>query len=578
MFPLYPSDNSPQSTVNSPQSTVNSPQSTVSEDQTWVEKDISDGGYIEVSANLKWPDQKLQCITSGGNGFYKNALDIAFTAKTVNFSSCASDMEVPIFAQKFNKEKGKICKGLIGGDISVLPPVLIQNTEKQQINFAFRYTGEREENISGYASILLGAASVVATGGAATTVATLSKAIQTTDVTKTSDAYSGLTKIDVAVPWSVTLSKDKLKSEGTQISIPFYKTEVSDDEELANVSSSKNKSLLFTAVFTVKVRRSLFTDKFLSPGTIPDGSHISHRMVLNYPPRVRDNTPNIIQRINNSAPSIVKALSSKEPGEYVDACRNVSQILTKNLCLSKYDRAIVYNALLTEAHGDKWTENDQLRSSCLPKDEDWTDLMNKVYGANYLKEPVTRPISPHVPKNEKQSWIWGVSRAMEALGFAFQATSAAKSDASNLFLKLFDPSGRAPVVRTNTGLWDPEKLYAKPEEQAMKVEDQKAVQVRIASELARIPIKLQACYFSPPDGGATNQDGTLAQHAGWLLLVPQQTDAAKPDEIWFIDAVFDNKNRLQSLTMRDNIEDTIKATIKKYEVEAPKCKELQNKL
>lgn len=356
----------------------------------WLKEGKGDDGYVTVRANIDMGTD-VACQNLGKSGFWgigKESIQIVASVKSQGFSSVLDGQSLPLATFDSRTNPGG-CTGL-----NTLPLTLISMARlekyadgspgKLALLFDIRSTASSNINLVATAQIALGAASVFATGGAATTVTTLSAtlakpALQSFEAKvneERANIFSGQSA--VSFEW-----KD-LRKGIQKITVPVYGGKAKKGSEKQIIDTLKAnpdpKVKLFDIVLTMFYHRSIFED-LSDASAVPSEENIIRSRVLSYPNwNEKPVGISLLQQLNGSSPSLLQdTASTKYTKEWKAVCDKVLGNLRTG-GLNQLDRAIVLKTFIDEAKdGGDWYSSSNV-GACLEGIKTIRADMERVYG------------------------------------------------------------------------------------------------------------------------------------------------------------------------------------------------------
>ena len=332
----------------------------------WLEGGTGDDGYVTVRAEVVMP--QFSCVTLGKKGgmlfnIGEEKMQVVVSLKQVGFRGSLDGQEIPIATFDGRARPGG-CAVLSTLPITVIPYArLEQFSDVDQgslsILFNVRSTTDTELNLVPAAQLVLGAAAVFTTGGAATTVSGLgSKLAQ--------PAISSIEKQVNAQLSNVTPGQGRLPLNWPEVrkgiataTVPVFMGRTKGTETVEQAISrlqsgtGSNQVPLFDIVLTFSYTKSLFDPTVTTKDGFPRADSIASYAVLNYPQL--QGVPNFLQLLNATSPSLMQVAAAAQTKEsWSDVCGKSIEIL-RGAGLSQLDRGIVLKSFLDEARkGGSW--------------------------------------------------------------------------------------------------------------------------------------------------------------------------------------------------------------------------------
>lgn len=345
-------------------------------EKSYLKKGFIDEGYVSISVQLNNAGSQ-SCIAPAINTFFREKkLDAILTAQIFGFFGVDSK-EIPIATYSWTGSN--YCRSAWRAPLLLVPPTPIASHEARgfstiaedpKIILRLRSSSADEAHMSAHAQALLGVTSAMATGGAANTVAGLSKLAGGPAVAYLSDQFNQQFKNDADQTWEIRLSWDAL-AKGNQLEpVRMVSRELKwngmSKEKPVDIIKKLQKSEiegndLLTLDFRTNLSRTIFaSDDMLSSG-LPKKEVLYRKNILNYP---RNNllnesdVPTLYQRINFRSPSPLNNGAEKKADECAMLITSV-----RDLGFNSIDRAIIVGAFLDERYPE-WRRDQKFRMIC----------------------------------------------------------------------------------------------------------------------------------------------------------------------------------------------------------------------
>lgn len=464
---------------------------TPAEKVPWLAESNGDDGYVGVSVELigvpkncvtlenkkVFRDEKIVVVTSvetNGFGVDGKEIPIAALGSVEGNNSCIEPVTFPIEAIPVRRLESRSIGNQ--GDLSI------------RINV--RSTTETNYTLLSSAQILLGATAVVATGGAAGTIAVLSKGFNDEALTPMVKIFNDAASSSAHIPRTIKTDWHKIRTTEKKYEIPVYEAEKESsetlDEAIKNIESNPRRKSKRKKIFSVAVKfnfiRSLFDQGVEPPDYLPRKSKANSQAVLNYPEKGK--LPNILQTLNNKSPSPITEIASKT--DLKNDCNLIIARLENEFGLTQIDRALVLKAFIDEAKGnDNWIYDGETRDSCFKDNLKLVDTLYKIFPPNISDHELQIPDMQNEVAGVANFKPWKQAFAMKL----YDIRNAMKSD-SNRRAKLETAFGRSGIA---FGSDDEEGWQATAESEDNAAEPQETVDD--LGRLAKGKLVSGGCFF-----------------------------------------------------------------------------------
>jgi hypothetical protein len=257
------------------------------------------------------------------------------------------------------------------------------------ILFEVKSSTDKNANLVAGAQMILGAAAVFTTGGAATTVAGLTSAMAKPAFATVEQKVDKGLGVAVLGQARVDLDWPAVRKGIRSIVVPVYLSETNWGETPADAISRIQKTAmpsaakLFDIVLSFSYTKTLFDTRVASATGLPAGDALASLSVLNYPrlPGIQ----NFMQILNASSPSLLQAVASAKTNLEKAAAASQAMEALRDVGLNLMDRAVVMKSFVDEAHkGPGWYSQPEVYSyfSGFP---DLRDQIFRIYGDNPIE-------------------------------------------------------------------------------------------------------------------------------------------------------------------------------------------------
>ena len=343
-------------------------------------------GYITISSEVI---QFSSCVSLSNKSFWgseKTQLLISITRN--GFFDQSNEIEIPI-ATFDGRDKGNQCASLSTVPLkivsnSLLKPFSKLNPGSLSLVLNVKTATDTNNDLIGSAQFLLGAAAIVATGGAAGTIAGASSALSNPVISdaqkRTQDMLKG--SLNGKVP--ITFDWPELRNGIEMIEIPIYRAEGSlgstPDKKIQalQLDPKADKTQLLTVKLTFNYTKSIFDPSASGVNDFPNREGISSSNVLNHP--TLKSSFNFLQLLNDKSPSLLQLLSNAEGNSLTNTC-SIGFEKLKNSGLNNLDTAIVMKSFLDEAKkGSDWYSKPAIVKACFSQAPNVQKYLPIIYG------------------------------------------------------------------------------------------------------------------------------------------------------------------------------------------------------
>ncbi|WP_162071258.1 hypothetical protein [Fluviibacter phosphoraccumulans] len=331
------------------------------------------GSCARLSSTSFWGSEKEQLVLSLASNGFKNKLD---------------KLEVPI-ATFDGRENLAECTSLSTSPLQIVPLTVLGsrtllNPGKLSLTLTVKSSNDSQSDYVGSAKLLLGAVTLIGTGGASGLVTGASVAVGNSVLSdteaKANKMMKGMTdsKVPVALNWG------DLRSGLKVIEIPVYRA----DQSFGDVTDKKihqlqadpkaDKIQLFTVKLEFSYFRTLFYPNVEDLAYLRAHENMSADRILNY--HAPGSNLNFMQILNNASPSLVRIVSNASGVELTRACAQGFEML-KHSGLNNPDIAIVMKSFIDESRGNSaWYADNGLVKACFSQAPKVEGFLEMIYG------------------------------------------------------------------------------------------------------------------------------------------------------------------------------------------------------
>lgn len=361
----------------------------------WLKQGSSNDGYVSITSEVIPVGSCARLTSSSFWGTDKTQLVLSVSSN--GFKSRLDKMDIPI-ATFDGRDSAAECASLSTSPVSVVPmavlgaPALL-NPGKLSLTVNVRSANDSSSDYIGSAKLLLGAATLVATGGASAVVTGASAVVGNSVLSDTEARANKLMKgmTDARVP--VALNWSTLRKGLRSIEIPVYRADQMgsvSDKRIQQLQSDPDaeKIQLFTIHLEFAYIHSLFYPSVDDLTNLAVRENISAEHVLNH--LAPGSKENFMQVLNNAAPSPLRIISQASGQELARSCSIGFETL-RVAGLANPDIAIVMKSFIDEARGNNtWYQDIALVKSCFGQAPKVEAALMLIYGET-VNTPNVRP-------------------------------------------------------------------------------------------------------------------------------------------------------------------------------------------
>ncbi len=364
----------------------------------WMSECRGDDGYVMVRVSLQQPTGS-PCGILGKKGWLSTeTIQAALSVELSGFFDELNGKSIPLATFDSKGIEGQ-CRSLEKGPYKVVPFTRIDesgvlDSNALKIILRVHSTVKTTSHLVDKAQLLLGAISVFTTGGAAYTVAEISKLVTNDALGKffndfavagkdhTDGEVSELdSRIDLA--WHTLRQNPPMKYV-----IRVYKGQTAygeTEKQAARRAKREGKAeYLFDVIIEFIYARSLFHPNPDQPPYYPSADRVTPTTVLQYPEEQKD-VPNLLQVLSKRTPSLLTEIATEKNLWY--PCATAENLLRK-AGLNRIDRLIVLNAFVGEALGSGWITNQTYFRQCFKDLPQLASLAQSMYQLNLSEDPL----------------------------------------------------------------------------------------------------------------------------------------------------------------------------------------------
>lgn len=357
----------------------------------WLQNGRGNDGYISITSEVIPTSSCVSLSSKSLWGSEQTQLVISLT--TNGFNNKLNDVEIPI-ATFDGRETGGECASLSTTPLKVVPFALTkafsaENPGHLSIVANVKTASNTNQDVIGSVQLMLGAAAMVATGGAATAIGGITATVGNPVLSEAQARTNKLMKGMVNGKTPILLSWPDIRGGIETIEIPVYRAEGSlgrtPDQKIQQLQTDPEaeKTKLFEIRLSFSYTKTLFDQSASGVNDFPNREGISTSNVLNFPSLTGNE--NLLQVLNSTSPSLLQAIGPAEGRDLTNAC-SIGFEKLKSAGLNNLDMAIVMKSFIDEAkRGTDWYTNSNLVKSCFNQAPNVQSYLEKVYGQSQPK-------------------------------------------------------------------------------------------------------------------------------------------------------------------------------------------------
>jgi hypothetical protein len=379
----------------------------------WLASVKGDDAYVQITARI---DAPTACITPIANSwFHKEQIGLVLSIRRQGFEDPpGAAVDLPLATYQFSGRGNQYCWTPLIQRSIVVPYATFKTGGAPELTLLLTSSTSAELTVVQDAQILLGIATAMAAaptvaaapgGPAVTTISMATSLISSEALMKAKNNWEQRDARFLSGSVRVELNWGTLKSEGiNSVRIPIYAGEAKGSERLSEainrLSSPDNiRAPIFFVILEIEYKRSLFVDTYdPAPNDIVPNQKtlpLSKEQLLN---RKITGQLTVLQSLNAELPNALTTLGGTDWSQ----CRQ-TQSAIESLGFSRYDRAILYHAILDQAR-PQWRSDRAFIDQCVPPR--WAADINSVYGAGHIPTRLLpRPNEVATTENRDQNWI-----------------------------------------------------------------------------------------------------------------------------------------------------------------------------
>lgn len=348
----------------------------------WLASGQGDDGYLKIEVTTS---MKNGCIPLGNAGILKiiakEEIQLAVSIRLKNISSSFQGREIPIAVLDGRSNPGGCLPlTIIDGGMTLVPLARLEpavaSKDTPRFELFVRSTSSSNVNLVGPSLAVLGVATVFATGGAASTVTSLTSALAQPAFKQLEGAWdfanSGLTP---------SVSGDSYSWESLRsierIEFPIFSDIASYSEsDAVAIPRLQNDNISRKSEFKIELRLShyptAFEVKTYGAKGLPVGSDVSPVSVFNYPNQA--GIPTVAQLFEQEISALSKA---NDENSLKDAC-NIFLTKANNAGFALKDRAISLYLAMNKVRAPGWRSYEF--DSCMHDQVQVDKIIREIWG------------------------------------------------------------------------------------------------------------------------------------------------------------------------------------------------------
>lgn len=352
----------------------------------WLREGSGLDGYLTITSEVI---PTSSCVPLSNKGFWgSQKTQLVISVVTNGFNTKLNNTEIPI-ATFDGRDNGSECASLSTTPMRIVPFALLgafssSNPGTLSLVLNVKTASNSSQDLLGPVQLMLGAAAMVATGGAAATIGGLTATVSNPVLSEAQKRTNTLLKDMVNGKTPITMSWPEVRNGIDYIEIPVYRAEgtlgSTPDKKIQQLQTDPkaDKTKLFDVRFTFSYTKTLFDLSASGINDLPNPEGISTANVLNYPGT--PGTQNFLQILNNTSPSLLQTMGEATGVDLKNACSIAFEKL-KTAGLTHMDTAIVMKSFIDEAkRGADWYANPEIVNSCFGQSPNVQAYLVRIYG------------------------------------------------------------------------------------------------------------------------------------------------------------------------------------------------------
>lgn len=350
------------------------PFSTLSDAQKprWLGKLAYDPGYFKIVAHtyvIAGAEGDMYCGFTG-DSWVREQSSILVTATARGIDALPNPVEVPIYTRD-TTHGGPVCTGAELSVADVMPFTLLKDADDRGMVFiSFKYSDNKDENLSSLASQTI---SILQAFNPATAAAAAVTPMTNTAMQAMSSSYGKITGIGatdwVMLPIDFKALRDGIDTWSVQVQLAERSMGSSFTDIINNPEKYKKKIKPVLRIdFKVEYAPSVFTRNV---ELHPDGQYYpkidpTDKTLIAGPSNTPIPQPSLQMKLNADSPSPIVKLAREAncSATLQTGCDDIKKIIDP-VPLTLLDKAIWYNAALSQVNENWGTDSKFMRSNCI---------------------------------------------------------------------------------------------------------------------------------------------------------------------------------------------------------------------
>lgn len=352
----------------------------------WLKEGYGNDGYVTISSEVL---PETNCVSLSNKNFWgseKNLLILSVS--TSGFNGTKVESEIPI-ATFDGRNQGSDCATLSAISLPIISNALLGsfsqlNPGNMSLTVNVKTASDTSNDLIGSAQFLLGAAAMVATGGASAVITSAASVVANPVLSEAQKRTSDLLKGSINSKVPMTFSWPEIRSGLNLIEIPIYRAEgslgSSTDKKLAQLQndSKAEKTKILTVRLSFNYTKTLFDVSASKLNDFPNREGLSPTNVLNH--KILNSSINFLQLLNDKSPSFLQTMAQADGIALTNACSQALEKL-KNAGINHLDTAIVLKSFIDEAkEGIDWYSKPMMVKNCFNQAPNVANYLPIIYG------------------------------------------------------------------------------------------------------------------------------------------------------------------------------------------------------
>jgi len=338
----------------------------------WLGKLAYDPGYFKIVAHtyvIAGAEGDMYCGFTG-DSWVKEQSSILITATARGIDALPNPVEVPIYTRD-TTHGGPVCTGAELSVADVIPFTLMKDADDRGMIFiSFKYSDNKDENLSSMASQTI---SILQAFNPASAASAVVSPMTNNAMQAMSSSYGKITGIGatdwVVLPIDFKALRDGIDTWSVQVQLAERSMGSSFTDIINNPEKYKKKIRPVLRVeFKVEYAPSVFTREV---ELHPDGQFYpkidpSNKNLIAGPSNTPVPQPSLQMKLNADSPSPIVKLAREAncSGTLQTGCDEIKKVIDP-VPLTLLDKAIWYNAALSQVNDNWGTDSKFMKSNCI---------------------------------------------------------------------------------------------------------------------------------------------------------------------------------------------------------------------